>query len=163
MKTFKIFVVVCLVVVSMPVFAQSTKYVGVEFLGASTGVGLRYDQRFSGNSGFGFSAAIAYAHGDDSAYSKGSGMDNILIPVEINYLTGEGNSHFEAGFGMMNGRYHMPDNTSYGYYFYLNLGWRYQLPKGFMFRVGISPSFGKGSHYVEKKAFYPYIGLGWSF
>ncbi len=163
MKKLQFFVVAVLAIVSFPSFAQSTKYVGVEFLGASTGVGLRYDQRFSGNNGLGFSAAIAYAHGDDAAYSKGSGMDNILIPVEVNYLTGEGNSHFEAGLGMMNGRYHMPNVTSYGYYFYLNLGWRYQKPEGFMFRVGVSPSFGSGSHYVEKKAFFPYIGIGWSF
>lgn len=33
-----------------------------------------------------------------------------------------------------------------------------------MFRVGLSPSFNFGDkHGLSKSAFYPYIGLGWSF
>ena len=35
---------------------------------------------------------------------------------------------------------------------------------GFMFRVGVSPSFNFGDKYgLMKSAFYPYIGFGWSF
>lgn len=44
------------------------------------------------------------------------------------------------------------------------LGYRYQRPNGFMFRVGVSPSFNFGDKYgLKKAAFFPYIGLGWSF
>ena len=35
---------------------------------------------------------------------------------------------------------------------------------GFMFRVGVSPSFNFGDKYsLMKSTFYPYIGFGWSF
>lgn len=146
-------------------FSQNAKYIGVELCGASTGIGLRYDARIKGNNGIGYSAAVAYAHGIEAAYSKGSDLDNILIPAEINYLTGEHNSHFECAIGMMNGWYRDPSYKEYMYYFYINLGWRYQKPRGFMFRVGLSPSFGSGYHYylAEKSWFYPYFGFGWSF
>lgn len=43
-------------------------------------------------------------------------------------------------------------------------GYRYQRNSGFMFRVGVSPSFNFGDKYgLKKSAFYPYVGLGWSF
>ena len=161
-KLFITFIVVTVFSVASS-FAQTTKTVSVELCGASTGIGLKYDQRFSGNTGFGLSVAVAYSKGFDTAIEAGSEWNNLLFPAEINYLTGENNSHFEVGLGMMNGRYHLPGFSWYGYYFYVNLGWRYQKPNGFMFRVGLSPSFGSGNHYVDKSAFYPYIGLGWSF
>ena len=169
MKTLKICLIVVLSMIPCLSFAQTkqktkfTQNIGLELCGASTGLGLRYDMRLKGNHGLGFSAAVAYSHGIDAAYEKGSDLDNILIPVEVNYLTGKNNSHFEVGLGMMNGRYSMPHWSFYGYYFYFNIGWRYQKPKGFMFRTGLSPSFGWGTHYMEKSWFFPYIGVGWSF
>ena len=39
-----------------------------------------------------------------------------------------------------------------------------QRPNGFMFRVGVSPSFNFGDKYgLNKAAFFPYIGFGWLF
>ena len=52
----------------------------------------------------------------------------------------------------------------FGYFFFGDIGYRYQRPNGFMFRVGVSPSFNFGDKYgLSKAAFFPYIGFGWSF
>lgn len=52
----------------------------------------------------------------------------------------------------------------FGYFFFGDIGYRYQRPNGFMFRVGVSPSFNFGDKYgLNKAAFFPYIGFGWSF
>lgn len=52
----------------------------------------------------------------------------------------------------------------FGYFLFGNIGYRHQRTNGFMFRVGLSPSFNFGDkHGIIKSAFYPYIGLGWSF
>ena len=49
-------------------------------------------------------------------------------------------------------------------FFFGDIGYRYQRPNGFMFRVGVSPSFNFGDKYgLNKAAFFPYIGFGWSF
>lgn len=54
--------------------------------------------------------------------------------------------------------------TQLGYFFFGDIGYRYQRPNGFMFRVGVSPSFNFGDKYgLNKAAFFPYIGFGWSF
>ena len=53
-------------------------------------------------------------------------------------------------------------NSGLGYR--VGIGYRYQRDNGFMFRVGVSPSFHFCDKYgLQKSAFYPYIGLGWSF
>ena len=60
-------------------------------------------------------------------------------------------------------RYESKENR-FGYFLFGNIGYRYQRTNGFMFRVGLSPSFNFGDkHGLSKSAFYPYIGLGWSF
>jgi len=60
--------------------------------------------------------------------------------------------------------FYTSSKTQFGYFFFGNIGYRYQRPNGFMFRVGVSPSFNFGDKYgLNKAAFFPYIGLGWSF
>ena len=92
----------------------------------------------------------------------------------------------EIGFGASLGVYHVKETTWYyyqpvppeteghdepytstsnlfGYFMFGDIGYRYQRDNGFMFRVGISPSFNFGDKYgLNKSAFYPYIGFGWS-
>lgn len=58
--------------------------------------------------------------------------------------------------------------TAFGYYAYLNVGYRYQRPNGFMFRAGISPQFGftKGAELswpFTPLYQWPYVAAGWTF
>ena len=60
--------------------------------------------------------------------------------------------------------FYTSSKTQFSYFFFGDIGYRYQRPYGFMFRVGVSPSFNFGDKYgLKKVAFFPYIGLGWSF
>ena len=60
--------------------------------------------------------------------------------------------------------FYTSSKTQFGYFFFGDIGYRYQRPNGFMFRVGVSPSFNFGDKYgLKKAAFFPYIDLGWSF
>ena len=99
--------------------------------------------------------------------------------MELNYLLGKKNSKLELGFGASLGMYQVKgtigyvkdtgwfytsSKTQFGYFFFGDIGYRYQRPNGFMFRVGVSPSFNFGDKYgLNKAAFFPYIGFGWSF
>lgn len=116
------------------------------------------------------------------------------VPLELNYLLGKKNSKLELGFGASLGVYQVKETigyvedtwwypggentdetspktyfytssrTQFGYFFFGDIGYRYQRPNGFMFRVGVSPSFNFGDKYgLSKAAFFPYIGFGWSF
>ena len=61
-------------------------------------------------------------------------------------------------------KYYTNKENRFGYFFFGDIGYRYQRPNGFMFRVGVSPSFNFGDKYgLNKTAFFPYIGFGWSF
>lgn len=97
------------------------------------------------------------------------------------------NHKLELGLGVSLGIYHVKESTWYyyqpvppeteghdeqytstsnlfGYFIFGDIGYRYQRDNGFMFRVGVSPSLNFGDKYgLKKLAFYPYIGLGWSF
>ena len=59
----------------------------------------------------------------------------------------------------------LTSNTTFGYYFFSNIGYRYISTKGFLFRIGLSPSFSfNDKHGVTKEPFiYPYISFGYSF
>lgn len=88
--------------------------------------------------------------------------------MELNYLLGKKNSKLELGFGLSLGVYHIKETVAYvntgwypgtedtdqksgeikyytnkencfGYFFFGDIGYRYQRPNGFMFRVGVSP------------------------
>ena len=148
---------------------QKTRSLSVELLGAQNIAGINYglfDQKING----------------------------IGVPLELNYLFGKKNSKLELGFGASLGVYQVKETigfvkdtgwypggentdetspkidsytssrTQFGYFFFGDIGYRYQRPNGFMFRVGVSPSFNFGDKYgLKKAAFFPYIGLGWSF
>lgn len=101
---------------------------------------------------------------------------------EVNFLT-SGNKHkLELGLGSNLGIYNehisfieeskeqyetisSTSNTTFGYYFFSNIGYRYISTKGFLFRIGLSPSFSfNDKHGITKEPFiYPYISFGYSF
>lgn len=168
-----------------------TQNVGVEVMGSTGLVGVSYDARFrsGSNSGWGFRTGLNYslsAFGRsksepdtwDYTFTGGCG-----VPVEINYLTGPLNHHFEVGLGCTLGVYRDEweevvgysydriekySRTAFGYYGYCNVGYRYQRPNGLMLRVGISPQFGITKGVDLPWPFsplyrWPYVAAGWTF
>lgn len=176
-----------MLVTTIGIIAQKrVQSVSVELLGAQNMVGINYDSRFRGNSEFGYRVGIGFGYGDNSGLFDQS-IKGVGVPIELNYLLGRKNHKLEVGFGASLGVYHVKETTWYyyqpvppeteehdekyastsnrlGYFMFGDIGYRYQCDNGFMFRVGISPSFNFGDKYgLNKSAFYPYIGLGWSF
>ncbi len=172
---------------------QKTRSLSVELLGAQTIAGINYDSRFEGNSGLGYRVGIGYGYGNTSGLFDQK-INGVGVPLELNYLLGKNNSKLELGFGASLGVYQVKETigyvedtwwypggentdetspktyfytssrTQFGYFFFGDIGYRYQRPSGFMFRVGVSPSFNFGDKYgLSKTAFFPYIGFGWSF
>ena len=170
---------------------QKTRNLSVELLGAQNIVGVNYDSRFDGNSGLGYRVGIGYGYGNNSGLFDQK-INGVGVPLELNYLLGKKNSKLELGFGASLGVYQVKETyvkdtgeypggentdetfpkidfytsskTQFGYFFFGDIGYRYQRSNGFMFRVGVSPSFNFGDKYgLNKAAFFPYIGLGWSF
>ena len=167
-----------------------TKAIYFEALGASNVAGVNYDARFNGHSGLGYRIGLGYAFGFEYSDFFGGynySMHGLAVPVALNYLYGERKSQFELGVGMSNGiyrqtfrnsahTYYDPDgkavsvpetkvkDTGYGYFFFSDLGYRHTSARGFLFRIGISPSFTfSSSHSIEKSFFYPYLGIGYAF
>lgn len=182
----KLYIMV-LLLSSITVSAQ-TRNISAEILGASQLAGVSYDSRFSGNDGFGYRAGIAYGLGINSLIFSGEqNVHAVTVPIEINYLLGKKRSHLELGLGMSNGLYRVhtktgeftatgedgstytvpaTDETNYnwGYFFFGDIGYRFQLEKGFTFRIGVNPSFSFNTkHAVQKNWLTPYISIGWSF
>ena len=54
-------------------------------------------------------------------------------------------------------------HSTWGYYFFGNIGYRYQPSHGFQFRAGISPSFNLGGKHAVTKSRFPYISFGYVF
>jgi hypothetical protein len=167
------------------------KNISVELLGGSNGIGIHYDTRFKGNSGWG------YALGAGWGFSQSSNLFNNLeryhtlsaIP-RVNYLLGRKNRKLELGIGanlgylfgkeeydtyrivnMSEGEYliepdrHVTEHRHmFTYFFFGNIGYRRQAVHGLVFRAGLAPVFGfGGSHTVDKFYLLPYLGFGKSF
>ncbi len=140
------------------IFAQDTlsfkktrdKNIYVEFLGSSNLIGVSFDSRFTPISPWGYRLGVSYFQGGDSFIKASNSNRGLFFPIEVNFLT-SGNKH--------------TSNTTFGYYFFSNIGYRYISTKGFLFRIGLSPSFSfNDKHGVTKEPFiYPYISFGYSF
>lgn len=85
---------------------------------------------------------------------------SLLPPGAVPYSWGDGQDYYCLSYTGVKGR----SRNVFGYYFFGNIGYRHVARSGFLFRVGISPSwqFG-GSHAVHKGWFWPYLGFGWAF
>ena len=183
----KLFIFVAMLFAAINMQAQTkVQSVSVELLGAQSMAGINYDSRFKGNSGLGYRVGVGFGYGDNSGLFE-QDIKGVGVPIEINYLLGKKHHKLEVGFGTSLGFYHVKESAWYycqpvppeteghneqytsssnhfGYFMFGDIGYRYQRDNGFMFRVGISPSFNFGDKYgLHKSAFYPYIGLGWSF
>ena len=182
----KIYTMVLLL--SSIVAAAQTRNLSAEIFGASQLAGISYDARFNGNSGFGYRAGLGYGLGINSLIFSGEQIiQGVTIPLEVNYLIGKKRSHLELGAGLSNGLYRVHNKTSaftatgqdgiiyevsandninytWGYFFFGNIGYRFQPEEGLSFRIGISPSFSFNTkHAIQKNWLIPYVGLGWAF
>ena len=174
-------IIVCLAMLASAFFAQAqTKSVNLDLLGSSGLAGVSFDARFKGNHGFGYNVGLSYAYGTGTLNSYT--MNGIGIPVEINYLLGQRNSHLVLGLGMTNGIYkysvqsifigygdeateikpEMTGGTAWGYNFFGDIGYRYQREKGFTFGVGVKPTFIISDRKLNGSLM-PYLSLGISF
>ncbi len=183
----RIVVFVATLIVTHSIAAQNKlRNVSVELLGAQNVVGINYDSRFNGNSGLGYRVGIGFGYGDNSGLFN-QNIKGVGVPIELNCLLGKKRHKLEVGFGTSLGIYHVKETTwhwyqpgqpntaghddqytstsnHFGYFLFGDIGYRYQRDNGFMVRAGVSPSFNFGDKYgLNKSAFYPYIGFGWSF
>lgn len=163
-----------------------------ELFGASNLIGISYDSRIKPGSPFGYRAGISYLRGtadsnlhvgDHTVYYSNEELNGFAVPLEFNCILGKRKSKFEVGFGVSLGVYTTQkytyldggffpsyDNSSsvthnkFGYFFFSNIGYRYQRKNGFMLRVGFSPSFSfGGNHGITKyPILYPYLSLGYT-
>lgn len=189
----KIISITALLLLTSYLFAQKTRHFSIELLGAQNTVGINYDSRFKGTHGLGYRVGIGYGYGRNSGWFDES-IKGVGVPLELNYLLGKKNSKLELGFGASLGIYCVKEEVAYyndvewysdwyntyekvsesyyytssgcqfGYFLFGDIGYRYQRTSGFMFRIGVSPSFNWGEkHGITKYILYPYLGFGWSF
>lgn len=165
---------------------KKVQSISVELLGAQNMVGVNFDSRLKGNAGLGYRVGIGFGYGNNSGLFNQE-IKGVGVPVELNCLLGKKHHKLEVGFGASLGMYHVKETAWYyyqpvppetegreepyvstsnrfGYFMFGDIGYRYQRDNGFMFRVGVSPSFNFDDKYgLMKSVIYPYIGLGWSF
>ncbi len=188
-----IWVLFILTSIQNPVFSQerNQRSIYLEVFGPSTLVGISYDARIIPGSKWGYRTGLGYTYTQSSSFFNDYSMtQGISMPLEINYLAGKSKKHsLEVGLGVSLGVYKVKDRytmyttekedgviiftpageveenkTQFAYFIYSNVGYRYQAKSGFLFRVGISPSFNFGdSHGIKKSPFIPYLSCGYSF
>lgn len=167
---------------TLPSKKTRTRNIYLEFLGASNLIGISFDSRLSPKSPWGYRLGISYFQGGNSFIKESNSNRGLFFPIEANYLIGENKHKLEIGVGSSLGIYNEHSSfiedsnnksetinsfsqTTFGYYLFSNIGYRYISTKGFLFRVGLSPSFNfNDKHGITKKPFiFPYISFGYSF
>ena len=175
-------VLLSIIVLLSAVLAQAqTKSVTLDLLGSSGIAGVSFDSRFKGNRGFGYNVGLSYAYGTGTLRSYT--LNGIGIPLEINYLVGQKNSHLVFGLGMTGGIYRysaksfiigygddeaeiLPKDVcgnALGYNFFGDVGYRFQKEKGFTFGAGIKPTFTFDKGKINGRWLMPYLSFGISF
>ena len=159
-----------------------------EFLGASGIIGVSYDSRFKTSEHWGYRFGLSFNEGGESETFISSDKDyqGPSLLVEGNYLIGKGRHFLELGLGMMHGFFKplfdkdemfydgnpwssssswgTSEDWEYGYYCYVDVGYRFQPVKGVIARAGICPSFVFGDEYgLRRSFFYPYVSVGYAF
>lgn len=158
---------------------HKTRSVFIELFGPSNLIGISYDSRFTSHTSFGYRIGISYFKGGGTSLLGMSSNYGFFCPIEVNYLLGEKKHKFEIGSGVEIGfcsekifyfdiktEQHITENNKiFGYYFYSNIGYRYQARNGFQFRVGINPTFSPDTKHAAKRDPFitPYISLGYAF
>ena len=157
----------------------------LELFGAQNTVGINYDSRFKGNHGLGYRVGVGYGYSETSTIASSSyALQGIAVPIEINYLFGQGRHKLELGFGTSLGYYYEKchvwtsvgpapgdvsggppyfgyadyykkvTHNSFGYFVLGNIGYRLQTNRGFLFRAGFTPSFNFGDQYGIHRKWY---------
>ena len=157
----------------------------LELFGAQNTVGINYDSRFKGNHGLGYRVGVGYGYSETSTIASSSyALQGIAVPIEINYLFGQGRHKLELGLGTSLGYYYekchvlttvgpAPGDVSggppyfgyadyykkvthntFGYFVFGNIGYRLQTNRGFLFRAGFTPSFNFGDQYGIHRKWY---------
>ena len=153
-----------------------------EYAGASGIIGASFDSRFSANRHLGYRLGLAFNAGKTSDKSEGGSYiyQGPAAVFETYGLIGRANHSFELGVGMMHGifqrtyewdatpcpgcSYEPPEKWGYGYYGFVNVGYRYQPAIGFFLRAGVSPTFVPEREYgISPILVLPYLGLGFAF
>jgi hypothetical protein len=146
-----------------PITARNAFY--VELLGNGLIYSVNYDRRLTGH--VAGRVGVSFATAEDS---EGDRATIGLAPVMGSYLFGEGNSHFEAGLGMLLATASVDEidpgggedpfvggdggSTVFGTGV---LGYRYQRPGGgFVFRAGLTPIF-------TTSDFVPWFGVSFGY
>ncbi len=169
---------------------KPTRSIYAEILGPSNLIGVHFDSRLKGNSGWGYSAGMAWGYSSsDDFFSNVDRFHMISIVPRVSYLVGRKSSKLEMGFGVNIGfltgtreydtydirtkdgdtilEYagHVKEHRDFmAYYFFGNIGYRLQPARGFTLRAGVSPAFGLGgSHTLDDLYLIPYVSVGKSF
>ena len=102
--------------VTTGVFAQERKNsLYGELAGASNGVGVNFESRFSKTSPFGWRVGLAWGYGEsDFAFGDSESLRAYTVPLGVNWLIGKGRSKFELGAGVSLGLYNL-HRKSYDY------------------------------------------------
>lgn len=164
------------------IIAQNTnkQNIYIEVLGPSNLIGISYDTRLNPGSNLGYRIGVAYTYNRRSnfLFDNSTSTKGYSSPAEINYLFGKKENKFEVGIGTNLGLYRVhqtyiesskkeieKSTLTFGYYFFSNIGYRYQPEQGLQYRVGISPSFSFGdSHSINKSPLMAaYLSVGYVF
>lgn len=193
MKSLKTLLIVLLAATQTAMAQQdesTQKSVYAEILGSSNLIGVNYDARFKPNSPWGYRVGLGYTYSKNyNMFSGSNSLKGVDVPLEANYLLGKKRSKLELGLGLNLGYYTEKydvwtlkkvseedgityytteyagedSHSTWGYYFFGNIGYRYQPSHGFQFRAGISPSFNFGGKHAVTKSIFPYISFGYVF
>lgn len=148
-----------------------------EWMGASFISSVNYDSRFNEYSRWGYRVGLAYTFNDMGKISfccdcdeNSDDIRGFNIPLEINYLVGRKNtkSKLDLGAGVNLGYYTKNSGSMFGYFMFMNIGYRFQPSRGITFRIGLSPKFSFDEEvglieYVWITSFVPYLSIGYAF
>ncbi len=165
--------------------SEKDRNVYLEILGGSSLVGINYDARFHDHTRWGWRAGLSWA------FTNRVGFMNVYnddlrywaVPVGVNYLAGNQKNNLELGIGASLGmaNLHYTDfdadgksrsKDTFGYFFFGDVGYRHVARSGFLFRVGLSPTFNFGGEHAIGRSFSDtfhhlnlggYLAFGWNF
>ena len=167
----------CLVLCSaLQLQAQKKQAVFLEILGSSSLVGVHYDARFNNHTKWGYRAGLAFSFSKTTINFMGQYNEQTaawMVPLAVNYLLGNKKHAFEMGLGVNQGVYRLKatyqgakyTERKYEAFAFMDLGYRLQTRRGFLFRVGLTPAVGLSSKFKGDKNFAlaPYLSFGYCF